>query len=384
MSAQYGQRSTLVATDRDLVINIEDQVTNYPDRRIELIKRMSGKNFKKEVMSHKYEWSIRENRPIKAGVVNLTVASDATSMIVDTAGVFNKDDVFRKPSGELCVVTSVTGGTNVAFRHVAGTPEALAAADELVVVGVAAPQGANADSMVVTGKEDLYNYTQIFEDVVDLSGTEHASLIRGDENSGELLARKGKELVEKLQNTIIIGQRAKDDVNKQTFMGGYKYFIDTYASANVVDFGGSGTWSTDAGVIAKLDDALDKISNKVFDKPVIYVGGKFMRKFKTVQDDTTRTTLREKARGIGVVDTYLSHLYGEVDIVLLQEEAGLMDDLILIGDDSQVGYKAMRTRGWHTYPLARMGDGFRWQVLGEYTFKMNTPEAFAYIHNLGV
>lgn len=384
MPAQYGQKSTLGASDLDLHINIEDMIKSYPNPRIELLKRLSGKNFKSEVKSHKYEWSTRDNRPIKADVVNLTVADSATSMIVDTAGVFNVDDVFRKPNGEQCVVTQVTGGTNVSFRHLSGVAEALVAGDEVTVIGGATPQGKVADSMVSTGKEDLFNYTQIFEDVVDLSGSENEALIRGEENSGQLIARKQRELTEKLQNTLIMGNRTKDDSNKLYTTGGMKYMIDTYAPQNAIDFGGLSTWSADTSVITKLDDAFDVVANKAFDKPVMYVGAKFMRKFKLVQDDTTRTTLREKARGIGVVDTYLSHLFGEVDIVLLQERAGLMDDLVFIVDESQIGYKAYRNRGWFTKKLAETGDSHRWQILGEYIFKMDIPEANVYLHNLGL
>jgi hypothetical protein len=384
MPSHYGQKSTLTALDKDLHINIEDQVMKYPDEKIPLIKRLSGKNFKNEIRSHKYEWSNRENRPVKANVLNGVVASDATEMIVDTAGVFNKDDVFQKPDGEQCIVTAVTGGTNITFKHWAGSAEALAINDEVVVIGVAAPQGADADDMVITGFDDLYNYTQIFEDVVDLSGTQHASLIRGDENSADLISRKQKELVEKLQSTLILGQRAKDDATKTYTMGGLKYLIDTYAEDNVVDFGGSSTWDTDASVISAFDDAFDLISNKVEGKPVIYLGAAAMRELKNVQDDTTRTTLREKSRGIGVVDTYLSHLFGEVDIVLLQERSGILNDLIFIGDESSYGYKAHRKRGWYTTPLAKTGDSYRWQVLGEYTAKLDTPKSWAYIYNLGL
>lgn len=383
MTAQYGQRSTLGVLDQDLHINIEDMIVKYPDPRIELLKRLDGSNFKSEVKSHKYEWSSRDNRGITAKPV-ATVASGATTMIVDTTGILNKDDVFRKPDGELCRVTSVSGGVNITFEHVAGTAESLATTDTITVVGVAAPQGAKADSMVTTGFEDMYNYTQIFEDVVEMSGTDHEALIRGQETSSQLITRKQKELAEKLQNTLIIGQRVKDDSKKITYTGGLKYMIDTYAPGNVINFGGSATWSTDSSVFSKLDDAFDKISNKAFEKPVLYVGAKFMRAFKYVQDDTTRTTLREKSRGVGVVDTYLSHLFGEVDIVLIQERAGLMDDLVFVVDEKQVGYKAMRNRGWFTKPLAVDGDSYKWQVLGEYIFKMNVPESGCYIHNLGL
>jgi hypothetical protein len=384
MPAQYGQRSTLGASDLNLHLNIESAIEKFPNPRIELLKRLNGKNFKAEVRSHKYEWSTRDNRPIKAGVVNLTVASGATSMIVDTAGVFNKDDVFRKPDGELCIVTAVTGGTNVDFRHLAGTPESLVAADVVTVVGGATPQGAAADNMVTTGFNDLYNYTQNFEDVVELSDQEHAALIRGEENSGELIARKEKELMEKLQNTLVIGMRTKDDANKVTTLGGLKYMIDTYASDNAINFGGASSWTNDTTAIGKLDDAFDIISNKAFDKPVMYVGAKWMRKFKFIQDDIARTTLKDKSRGVGVVDVYLSHLFGNVDVVLLQERAGLMDDLVFIIDESMVGYKPQKGLAWHTYPLARVGQSYRWQVAGHYTFKMDIPEACVYLYNLGV
>ncbi len=384
MGSQYGQKSTLTALNLDLHINIEDQIVKYPDARIPLIKRLNGKVFKNEVRSHKYEWSTRGNRPVKALVENGEVASNATELIVDTSGAFNKDDVFQKPDGEQCIVTAVTGGTNITFKHWAGSAESLSKSDELVIIGVAAPQGADADSMVISGKDDLYNYTQIFEDVVDLSGSQHAALIRGDENSAELISRKQKELVEKLQSTLVFGNRVKDDTTKTYSMGGLKYLIDTYAADNVVNFGGSGTWNTDSSVLGKIDDAFDLISNKVEGKPIIYVGPAAMRKLKYVQDDIARTTLKNKKRGIGVVDTYLSHLFGEVDIVLLQNRSGLFNDLIFIGDESSFGYKAYRKRGWFTTPLAKLGDSYRWQVLGEYTAKMDTPESWTYIWNLGL
>ena len=384
MPAQYGMRSTFGAASADLHINIEDQIKKYPEARIELLKRLNGSNFKAEVKSHKYEWSIKDNRPVKAKVVNLTVASGATSMIVDTAGVFNVGDLFMKPDGEQCVVTAVTGGTNVTFRHVAGTPEALAADDYVKVIGGAVPQGSKVGDMVTLGHTDLYNYTSILKDTVKLTGTQNEALIRGEEGSDQLIARKQKELMEKLQSQLILGIRTKDDVNETYTLGGLKYFIDTYASANVVDFGGTSTWSADSTVEGKLDDAFDIISAKAFDKPVMYVGAKFMRKFKYIQDDTTQTALRESARGVGVVKKYLSHLFGDIDVVLLQDRVGLLDDLVFIVDESMMGYKAMRNRGWFTYKLGLDGDRHIWEVLGEYTFKLDIPESAVYLHNLGV
>ncbi len=63
-------------------------------------------------------------------------------------------------------------------------------------------------------------------------------------------------------------------------MGGLKYMIDTYASENVVDFGGADTWDTDDDVKDKLDDAIELIANNMGGKPVIYLGYKAMTKVK--------------------------------------------------------------------------------------------------------
>jgi hypothetical protein len=49
-----------------------------------------------------------------------------------------------------------------------------------------------------------------------------------------------------------------------------------------------------------------------------------------------------------------------------------------------VGYKPQKGLAWHTYPLARVGQSYKWQVAGHYTFKMDIPEACVYLYNLGV
>jgi hypothetical protein len=77
-------------------------------------------HFKKEVKSHKYEWSTRDNRKLQTTVA-VDAADSATTMVVTDPGVFNVDDVFQMPGGAQFVVESVAGGVNVTFRKIAGT-----------------------------------------------------------------------------------------------------------------------------------------------------------------------------------------------------------------------------------------------------------------------
>lgn len=383
MSNFYGQKSTISATDSALHINIEDTIGKYPDWQFPLLKRWSSKIFKADVKSHKYEWTERELRAIKAKVASATVASGATSFYVDTAGVFNVDDVLQKPDGEQVIVTAVSGGTLLTVKALAGTPESMVLGETVMRIGVASPQGKDADTMVIAGTQDLYNYTQIFEDVVSLSGTQRNSMIHGDENSAQLIEDKQKELMEVLQSSLLVGKRTINQEDKRTTLGGLKFFLDTYAPENVIDFGGAGTWASATDVKDKLDDAIEKIANNMGGKPVIYVGYKSMRKLKDLADGTVFVKTSDKTRGTAMPEQYLSQL-GALDIVMLRERAGILDDLIFIIDEEQCGFKAMRNRGWFTEELAKVGDSYKWQVLGEYTAKFATPKVQAYIYNLGL
>lgn len=384
----YGQLSTLAANDETLRIATADLLKKYPDWQFPLLKRWSGKVFADldiKVSSHKVSWTERDLRPVKAKVASATVAADATEMYVDTAGVFNVDDKLRcKETGEVMIVTAVSGGTLLTIKRAWGGSAAVMALGYTVYrQGTATPQGKDADNMVVTGNDDLYNYTGIYEDVVELSGTQHNSLIHGVPNSAQLLDEKQKELMEGLQADLVLGVRNINKAEKRHSLGGFKNFIDTYAPDNVIDFGGASTWNTDSSVFGKFDDAIEKIADKNGAKPTIYMGYKAMRKFKDTQSDLINTTLGEKRRGIGVAATYLSQL-GELDIVMLRERTGVMDDLIMFVDEEHVGHKPLKGRSFGAEPLAKVGDKYKWQVLGEYTAVFATPKVHAYIYDLGL
>lgn len=382
-NSYYGQKSTFSASDLNLRINIEDQIVKYPDFELPILKRWNSKVFKKPVLSHKYEWTEREARPVTAKVASASVGANDTQFYVDTAGVFNVDDVLEKPNGQQVIVTAVSGGTLLTVKPWTGTPEAMTLGAVVKRIGVASPHGKDADHMVLTGTQDLYNYTQIFEDVVELSGTQREALIHGDPTSAELISMKQKELAELLQASLIRGIRNKDVADKRTTMGGVKYFIDIYAPENKVDFGGASTWSTDKSVLEKFEDAVEKIAMNGGSKPTIYMGYKAMRKFRMIDQGLIRTERGDKTRGVAIVDSYLSQL-GELDVVLVTERHGVFNDMILFVDESKVGYKAMKNRAWFTQELAKTGDGYKWQVVGEYTMKLETPKIASYLYNLGL
>lgn len=384
-NALYGQQSTLSASDQDLRINIEDTIKSYPEWMFPILKRWNGSNFAKDVRSHKYEWSERDLRGVKTTVASETVADSDTTFYVQTPGVFNIDDVLQAPDGEMMIVTAVAGGTLLTVIRGWGgsTAESMVLGETVKRVGVASRQGALVDNMVIQTPEDLYNYTQIFEDVVEMSDTQHKSMIRGDEGSSKLIERKQKELMEMLQLTLLVGRRYKDSANKRYSTGGLKYFIDTYAPENAIDFGGSASWSTDATVRAKFNAVVEQIADKGGDKPTVYVGYKAMQKLAEMETTFVRTAKSESTRGLRVPEKFLSTL-GELELVLIRERAGVLDDLIFFAQEDSLGYKPMKGRGWFTEEKPFAGDGHIWQVVGEYTAKFDLPKLNGYLHNLGL
>jgi hypothetical protein len=382
--AMYGQRNTTSARDSDLYLNIEKNVKDFPDYRREVIKRLDGGVFEDEVKSHKYEWSAARKRPMKAALAE--AYTSGTSLVVDEPGVFNVDDVISV-GGEQARVTQVVGGVEVIFAALSG--ETIPASDVGAVVSIVSggtPHGKDADPGLFSGHEDLYNYVGNFEATVFVSSTDNASTIRGRKKASKLVVDEQMYLTQKLQRAIVSGKRGKDSVNDITYMGGILNLIDLYAPENKLDFGGAATWqgsTADRVIQDKLDAAFATISEKAFKKPVMWVGPGFMSRFKHIQNDRTYTTSAPSGtRGVGVVRKYDTHVFGEIDVVQLMGLDDVMNDTIIITDESDIGYKPLI--GWRTYPLAKSGQSYKWQVEGLYTFKMGIPEAHVYFHNLGL
>lgn len=382
--ASYGQRTTLSAPEKDLYINIEKNIKDFPDYRRELIKRLDGSVFEQDIESHKYEWSARRKRALKAKLAQ--AYTTGTTIVVDEPGVFNVDDVIAI-GGKQARVLQVTGGVSVVFTPIAG--DTIDASDVGTVVSIVAggtPHGKKADNMISSGHEDYYNYVGNFEAVVEVSTTDEASKIRGRKKASQLIVDEQMYLTQKLQKAIVVGKRYKDSVNNVTTMGGVKNLIDLYAPQNAIDFGGSAMWegaSADRTIQDKLDSVFGTISEKAFQKPVMWVGPSFMGKFKHIQTGLTYTSEMPKGvRGVGVVRKYQTHVFGEIDVVQLMGLDDVMDDMIIITDESDIGYKPLIN--WRTYPLGRVGQSKEWQVEGIFGFKMGIPEAHAYLYNLGL
>lgn len=399
MAAVYGKSTTYNETTLgSLKVSIEDLVGRYPKKDFPLLNRLNSKVFEKEVDSVKYEWKEENLRPVKDVLGAAITSTSATTITVTTAGVFNVDDVIQIGSEQMIVTGVATNGIDLTVsRGWASTTAATALiAATAYRIGVAAPEGKDADGMVRQPFTDLYNRTQIFEDVVEMSGTEEQSFIYrtndGDTNSSNQITKKQQELMEMLQTAILLGRRGDDGISRRS-MGGLKFFIDTYAAANAVDMGGASSWTTASDLVVsgnlayieaqeRLDNAVEKVITNRGKPTALYVGYKALRRMSLWNIDRYQFTNRkEDTRGFTAVGTYLAQS-GPLDVVQIPGDA--LNDLMFVVDENRIGYKPFKNRGWFTKKLAENGDSSKWQVLGEYTFKMNTPLIGAYLYNLGL
>lgn len=401
MAAVYGQVSTYdsVATLSNIHQSIEDLVTKYPAQKFPLLNRLNGKIFDKEVDHKKYEWKQEALRPV-TDVANGAISStSATSITATTSGVFYVDDVIQIDSEQMIVTAVASDGvTLTVVRGWASSAATHSNGATIYRVGVAAKEGADADGSVVQGLTDLYNYTQIFEDVVQLTGSEEEAFLyrtdKGSDNASNQITTKQQELMEMFQTALILGKRNDDTATKRRTLGGLRYMIDTYApAANVVSMGGSSAWTTQSTYIPsavtspysqaqqKLDDLIQQLVFKRANPTAIYVGYKTLRRMMLWDVGIVTKTDVDNKRGYKVPARYLSQV-GELDIVLIPGNA--LDDLIFVVDESKIGFKAWKNRGWFTEKMAKTGDSSKWQVLGEYTMKVALPETQGYLHTLGL
>lgn len=377
---------------------MEDFVGKYPKLTFPLLNRLNGDIFEKEIDNKKIEWKEESLRPTTDTLNGAIATTGATSAVVVRPGVFNKDDVVQVGSEHMIVTAVASDGVTLTLvRGWAATTAATATTGATIRrIGIAAPEGADADGAVRQPLADLWNMTQILEDVVEMSGTEEEAFIyrtkEGGSNSQNQITKKQQELMEIQQLAYLFGRRHDDLTAERRTSGGLKFFIDTYAPANAFDMGGATSWNTASTMVPsgnvdylvaqeKLDNAIEKIAEKQGKPTAIYTGYKGLRRMGLFGLNQVRGERKDTNRGQTAVKTYTS-LVGELDVVHIPGTA--MNDIMFVVDEDRIGYKAFKNRGWFTKKLAENGDSSKWQIIGEYIFGMKTPEIGAYLFNLGL
>lgn len=207
-----------------------------------------------------------------------------------------------------------------------------------------------------------YNNTQIFDDWIEISGTEE--VVNREINTGDLLAQKAMRKMERIYHQmarIVTSGGVRVDATDNTtarMMGGIDWFITTYgynpaaAAFSAANF--------DA-FLYEMEQTYGRTPTEAYMNPVD------LQKFTALRN--TQITIDRNDTGRGeYVDRYQSG-YGYD--VKLETDATLLPGKIRVFGMDQVKLLPLQGRSLQGYPLGKLGDKTQWGIVGEYTLEFN-------------
>lgn len=335
----------------------------------------------------KYEWVDKTLVGLKdklsaaltsSSTTTITVSSNSASpkRYVDGYSLIYVEDEILLVASTITVSTNFSS-YNVTRAQVGTTASSHPNLAEVMIYAKPRAEGFSA------GRDDsqkgirYFNYTQIFEREVKLSGSSQ-SIASVDQ---ETLLRKQMadllpEIVKELQTTLIHGQRFANDSTNYTDrkMGGFRYWSGV-ASANNSSAGGA------AIDFRMFDDVIEAYLNNGGDgtKLTALTSIKQQRKINDLKEARVVSGgMSQSANNISnYVTTYDFGSRAQVEIISLPD---LRADEIYFFQKDKVGVHPLEDRAFKQKDLPEDGDFVRKLLLGEYTavFRNVTETLFRY------
>jgi len=330
--------------------------------------------FGKKVESQKHEWlddtaRSEECSAIASGAgADWDTAIDITGLPVVTAQLskLRVGDVLLLPDagGEVVIVKAINTSAQtidlIARGHGSTTAVAQGVASLTIkIIGNAQVENADPLSADYTTPTQAYNYTQIFEDVAQVSGTVRRSkAVQGDYLDYSVV-KKLKEAVKSLNRSMWEGIRNLDTANSIGTLGGIREFGST--TSNV---GGSLTLSLlYTALIAHIDAGLFPSA--------IHGSATTIGKIEQLYAGNVRQKTSERKAGMSVAVVSIMGY----DVELHMDRHARSSEFMII-DYNRVAFGPLEggeyeSGAFASYPILnkRNGKQIATQVLGEYTMR---------------
>lgn len=192
---------------------------------------------KRKIAAYEANWHTNELRPKFDTVNGAKIASD-TSVTVTNGGYFQKHDLVKvTATGEVLLVTAVSGNVLTITRSFGATAAgAIADAGELLILGPAYPENAQLQDGRSVTETKYSNKVQAFRHNFEISGRLQAITENGGTYHGSdvKLQREDMLLTHKRDiNLACLFGEVGDAGSGQTGMGGIVEFIKTYGANRV-------------------------------------------------------------------------------------------------------------------------------------------------------
>lgn len=300
--------------------------------------------------------------------------ADGTTLTVDNGEYFKPGDLILVDS-EIMWVMAVEGDDLTVKPAMCGTSAANHSDNTVVyILGNAQLEGSSPGAARQVVTTQVYNYTQIFSEDVEIFGSETEMAEYGVEGMAKLdyrMDKRMRELYQKMERGLLYAKRnAPSDNTEPRVSGGLAQFLST----NVTDK--SGAALEEADIIDELENIFNNYGQE--EVPDLMVGNSWVKRKMTAWYRGLITTDRAERVGgaridrietdFGTVDFLLDHLVKGGELYLLNMR---YIDSVVLGARS---FKAIDA----TIPGK---DHIARRILGEYGWRIRNEQTMAKIYN---
>ncbi len=383
LTVNAGQRSSYTDTTINRP-NIADAISIADPDDIPFIK-LVGQNSAARVagltgiFNTKIEWIEDHLRPltqVQTGATEWTNSTTTTSITVAEGAIFEKGMVIKDQASDelMYVVSTPTAETLTIARGLGSTTQTTHSSEcTIEIVGVAMQEGSDPPDGISIVPSKPYNYTQIFEAAIKLTGTEQAISKYGYKNPFNYRRTNVmRELLIQLEKTCFWGRRAAGDgsTTNPRMMGGLPTFI-----TNTVNVAGALTRKALEDEIQNRFEAV----GAAYMPDTIICNGWVKRKITSFYEGSVRTERSERTGGT-LIDRIVTE-FGPMDISL---NRWCPSSKLYIVRRSFIGVGAMDGRAFQYKELAYDGDRRKGHIFGEYTMVVKNADAHACLYGISV
>lgn len=255
-------------------------------------------------------------------------------------------------SSTLCITRAQKGTT--ASSHPNGT--------QVIIIGAPQNEGFDANRDDSEFGTRFYNYTQIFDRQLKLSGSSQHIIAVGDEPKiGNQLEKKMSEIMKELQLSLFHGRRAATSASdfKDRTMGGFRYWADQ--SGNVEDAGNAAINKS------MIEDVIEDYLNRGGDanKLCILTSVKQQRKLNELKESLVQGNVGQGERSL---DFYWNtYNFGTRANIKVMYSTDIFDNEMYFFQKDLVKVRPLGGRAFQRQKLAKTGDNEREMIVGEYT-----------------
>lgn len=377
MATIIGTRLTLSDTV-GLAVDMSPTIQLIDPFDVGILSYVGLSSLDKEVTETQHSWMEDSLRPLTSLITDNPLGAGATTINVtaSTGANFRSQDIV-KIDDELIRITADPAAdalTTIAASNGRGWGGSTAAAhvlsSSIEIVGVAYLEGNATPGIARTiVKTQVNNFTQIFEDVVQVSSTLEAveQWNPGSEYARQL-GKTMKSLMILMDKTLIYMKPSSGSATVPRSMGGIRHFITTNLTA------ASGAQLSENLILGALTPTYDAGGNvkvacmKLKQKQAL---NKFL--------DPNRRTGFDDTRAGAVVDSYLWD-QGVVDVVI---DRWLPQDEVIFLDTEHIGFGPLRGQNVQHEVLPKLSRLLqRGEITGEYTAEIKSQTAHARITGL--